>query len=39
MNGSFKLTYGCVVYVCCVGVVSLNVVQNECHDWTRNPGL
>ena len=36
----FKLTlYGCVVYVCCVGFASLDVVCDEFNDCIRNPGL
>ena len=34
-NASFKLTDGCVVSVFCVGIASLDVVCDECHDCTR----
>ena len=36
-NASFKLTLsGCVVYICCVGFVSLDVVCDELNDYACN---
>ena len=32
-NASFKLTlFGCVIYICCVGFASLDVVCDELND-------
>ena len=39
-NASFKLmVYGCVVYLCCVGFASLDVVCDELYDCAWNVGL
>ena len=36
-NASFKLRlFGCVIYICCVGFASLDVVCNELNDCTWN---
>ena len=31
-NASFKLTFGCVISICCVGFASLDVVCDELND-------
>ena len=38
-NDSFELTYGCMFSVCCVGFASIDVVCDELHYCTWNPGL
>ena len=39
-NASFKYTLnGCMVYVCCVGFASLDVVCDEVNDCAWNLGL
>ena len=36
-NASFKLTlFGCVIYICCVGFASLDVVCDELNDCAWN---
>ena len=35
-NASFKLMSGCVVYICCVGFASLDVVCDERNDSALN---
>ena len=36
----FELTlWGCVIYICCVGFASLDVVCDELNDCTWNVGL
>ena len=35
-NASFKLTYGCVVFICCVGFASVDVVCDELNDCPWN---
>ena len=31
-----KLTFGCVIYICCVGFASLDVVCDELNDCAWN---
>ena len=35
-NASFKLTFGCVISICCVGFASLDVVCDELNDCAWN---